>query len=49
MNVDYSLQLENFIKNFKKHSLPIEVNFRDLVPHVKSPERYTHLIHPYSC
>jgi len=37
----------DFLKQYSKDENPIEVNFRNLVPELKSPDRYTHLIHTY--
>lgn len=36
-----------FILEYSKDKMPIQVNFRDLVPQFTSSDRYTHLIHSY--
>lgn len=40
-------QLESFYLSYQKDGNPIPVNFRTMVPELKSAERYTHLIHSY--
>lgn len=39
--------IESFFLSYAKDGKPIDVNFRDLVPEITKPERYTHLIHSY--
>ena len=39
--------LKGYYQSFQKDGEPISVNFRALVPELKKPERYTHLIHSY--
>ncbi len=39
--------LNGYYQSFQKDGEPISVNFRSLVPELKKPERYTHLIHSY--
>lgn len=39
--------ITEFLKQYSKDKNPIEINFRNLVPELKSPDRYTHLIHTY--
>lgn len=36
-----------FIKEYSDNKMPIQVNFRDLVPQINNSDRYTHLIHSY--
>lgn len=44
---DSASQLDVLLKQYKKTSRAIEVNFREMVHDIKSTERLTHLIHPY--
>lgn len=44
---DIKKKLEGYHQSFQKDGEPIPVNFRALVPELKPPERYTHLIHSY--
>ena len=44
---DIQQTLKGYHQSFKKDGEPISVNFRLLVPELKKPERYTHLIHSY--
>lgn len=39
--------IRNFRKQFQETGEAIEVKFRDLIPELKSGDRYTHLIHSY--
>lgn len=39
--------IRNFRKQFQQTGEAIEVKFRDLIPELKSGDRYTHLIHSY--
>jgi DNA modification methylase len=39
-------QLELLIKKYERNQRPISVDFRKMVPNIKT-DRYTHLIHPY--
>lgn len=39
--------IEEYRVVFKKDNKPIDVKFRDLIPELKSIDRYTHLIHSY--
>ena len=39
--------IEDFRERFNKSKTPIEVKFRDMIPELKSKDRYTHLIHSY--
>lgn len=43
----FNIILQGFIDNFARTGKAESVNFRSLVPAIKKPERYTHLIHPY--
>lgn len=45
--IDIKKNLKGYCKSFQKDGEPISVNFRALVPELKKPERYTHLIHSY--
>lgn len=47
MNNDIYKQCENFCIEYSKTKLPIQINFRQLVPELNNNERYSHLIHPY--
>lgn len=38
---------DSFIDQYAKEKKPIQVDFKKLVPKIKIPERYTHLIHFY--
>lgn len=44
---DIKKTLKGYYESFQKDGEPISVNFRALVPDLKKPERYTHLIHSY--
>ncbi len=44
---DIMKTLKGYQRSFQKDGEPISVNFRALVPELKKPERYTHLIHSY--
>lgn len=46
-NTDIKKILNGYFQAFQKDGEPIPVNFRSLVPELKTPERYTHLIHSY--
>lgn len=46
-NTDIKKTLNGYYQLFQKDGEPIPVNFRSLVPELKTPERYTHLIHSY--
>ena len=39
--------IESYFLSYAKDGEPIDVNFRELVPEITKPERYTHLIHSY--
>jgi len=39
--------INGFLEAYKNKSAPINVKFRDLIPELRSKERYTHLIHKY--
>jgi DNA modification methylase len=39
--------LQNLVRRYQKRKRPLSVNFRSLLPALNSPDRYTHLIHPY--
>jgi DNA modification methylase len=39
--------LSHFIDRYAKKSIPIEVSFRELLPKLNNPDRFSHLIHPY--
>lgn len=39
--------LSDFKSQYEKNKKPVQVNFRDIVPHLSRGERYTHLMHPY--
>lgn len=39
--------IESFFLSYAEDGKPIDVNFRELVPEITKPERYTHLIHSY--
>jgi len=41
------IQLEKLFKRYEKFRRPINVDFRKMVYWLASPDRYTHLIHPY--
>lgn len=43
----YEQLIVGFLKQFSKNEAPIEVNFREMVPEIKTTDRYTHLIHTY--
>lgn len=45
--INFNKEINNFIKTFTKYKTPIQVNFRSLVSILSSPDRATHLIHPY--
>ncbi|WP_345954774.1 DNA methyltransferase [Mucilaginibacter sp. PAMB04168] len=45
--VNFDEQIESYLRNYKLTGIPIEVSFRDLVPDLYKPDRYTHLIHSY--
>lgn len=40
-------QIDYLYKQYSENGNAIEVDFRSLVPAIVTPERYTHLIHPY--
>ena len=40
-------QLEALFRQYTKQKSPLVVNFRKMVPWLGSPDRWTHLIHPY--
>ncbi len=40
-------QLEEFSQSYARTGEPIRVNFREIVPQLKTKERYSHLIHTY--
>lgn len=44
---DYRVDFEKFLDEYSKNKLPIQVNFRELVDHLKFVDRGTHSIHPY--
>ena len=44
---DIKKTLKGYYESFQKDGEPISVNFRALVPELKKPERYTHLLHSY--
>lgn len=46
-SLDIKETLNGYYQSFQKDGEPISVNFRSLVPELKKPERYTHLIHSY--
>lgn len=46
-NIDIKKTLNGYFQSFQKNGEPIPVNFRSLVPELKTPERYTHLLHSY--
>ena len=46
-NAEIQQALKGYYQSFQKNGEPISVNFRSLVPELKKPERYTHLIHSY--
>ena len=39
--------LEALVHRYQRRRRPIAVNFRSLLPELNSPDRFTHLIHPY--
>lgn len=39
--------IDSFIEQYAKEQIPIQVDFKKLVPKIVKPERYTHLIHFY--
>ncbi len=39
--------IKQVIEEYSVHNLPIEVSFRKMLPEIKKPDRYTHLIHSY--
>lgn len=45
--VNIEKQLRGFQLSYKKERKPIAVNFRELVPELNKPDRYTHQIHSY--
>lgn len=46
-HTDIKKTLKGYQRSFQKDGKPIPVKFRTLVPELKKPERYTHLIHSY--
>jgi len=44
---DYKIDFEKFLDEYSKNKTPIQVNFRELVDHLKFIDRATHSIHPY--
>lgn len=44
---DTGLVLTTLIGRYQQHRRPISVNFRRLLPDLNSPDRLTHLLHPY--
>jgi len=44
---DYRVDFELFLEEYSKNKQPIQVNFREIVNHLKFIERATHSIHPY--
>lgn len=46
-HTDITKTLKGYQRSFQKDGKPIPVKFRTLVPELKKPERYTHLIHSY--
>lgn len=39
--------LERLLERYSRREAPIQTDFRKLVPRLGSPDRFTHLIHPY--
>lgn len=39
--------IESYLEQYRKKQIPIQVDFKKLVPKIVKPERYTHLIHFY--
>lgn len=39
--------LEKLMERYERQQSPISVDFREMVSWIKSPDRYTHMIHPY--
>ncbi|WP_418263662.1 DNA methyltransferase [Flavobacterium faecale] len=39
--------IKSYQKQYKSKNVPIEVKFREIIPELKSADRYTHLIHSY--
>lgn len=46
VNINDSL-LNELLTSYERNPTPIEVNFREMVPSLNSPDRFTHLIHTY--
>jgi tRNA G10 N-methylase Trm11 len=44
---DYRVDFELFLEEYSRNKQPIQVNFREIVNHLKFIERATHSIHPY--
>jgi DNA modification methylase len=42
-----SASLEALVHRYQRRKRPITVNFRSLLPDLNSPDRFTHIIHPY--
>lgn len=44
---DYRVDFEKLLEEYSKSKQPIQVNFREMVNHLKFLDRATHSIHPY--
>jgi DNA modification methylase len=45
--MNFSAQIETYIRDYQKHKKPISVSFRKIIPSLNNSDRFTHLIHTY--
>jgi tRNA G10 N-methylase Trm11 len=47
IKTDYNIKFKEFLDQYSENQKPIQVNFREIVNHLKFLDRATHSIHPY--